>query len=187
MIEVPRQGQPEYLDTSGLSFPVTGDLAAHSPTFGWQVIPPAGGGGTATLTATDVVQYFHNMYIAQMGYHSIRDTPSLQQNCFGYATGRNLWLTRSGFESVLNSGYKSYTRPEDFGGTVILENSGHAVLAETSKETVNEAIEGKIINTHEKNGPSGIYGRDLNLVYREIDGFYVGIMGGSASCFWKPK
>ena len=138
-------GYPEYLDTSGLSFPITKN--------------------GVTLTSADVMTFFHRLYLP-LGYYEVNGTPSLQQNCYGYATGKGLWLTSPGFDYVL-LGYNLLYYGLQLGGKVVFKTTGHGVAAESTLETVGEERRGTVVKTKEKNGPSGIYGMDYNKVFVE--------------------
>ena len=52
-VQVSKKGQPEYYDTSGLSFPVTGKQSV-------------GGWFSATLTSTEVMSYYHKVYLERV-------------------------------------------------------------------------------------------------------------------------
>ena len=162
---------PTVLDTSNLSFPV-------SDTSG------------TTLTSTEVMMFFHRIYLPA-GYYEVSTTPSLKQNCYGYAAGWNLWLTRAGLDAVLGADYTYYTKGRDLGGAAVLVVPGHAVVADSTKTMVSGEWEYRIVETKEKNGTSGIYGKKINLpdglLFDKDDDISLGIMGGTAAGFWKEN
>jgi len=126
-----------------------------------------GGWFTDSLTEAEVRQYYDHLYIVKNNYSAINSKSSLQQNCFGYATGKSLWLTEQGFYYVLVAGYRQCVYGYDLGGTVVFTAGQHAVVAESTLETVGEERRGTVVSTKEKSGASGIYGMDYNKVFVE--------------------
>jgi hypothetical protein len=161
---------PTVLDTSKLTFPVEGKLGSGFP---------------CPIDAPDVRRYFHRQYLPA-GYTG-GDSVSMQQNCFGLATGWNLWLTQDGFSTVLSSDYTSHSYGSDLGGIVILEFPGHAVLAGSTKKKVNGEWEYRVVETIEKNGPSGMYKKYINLPFEADEAVSLEVMKGTATGFWKKK